>query len=274
MKNKFEQQVKRDIRRQERKKGGLFRICIFLFCAFIIWVGAVYFCVLGVASAFSQEKKPVEVMSDEAVIEFANVNWNEDIYRNERWLERDRQIYFGTQNEYSAITEETATAKGAYAEFFYRYFQSIIAGDAEGYSTFFSSEYPRLTLPQKFTMQKLFEIYALEYSGEVRESDGSVLETQNYLVEYKILENNGTFRSDLPSSVSRKELYRLTRDENGAIKIHSILQMQSATLENYSGSINGEVNWSRVGIFGFALAVLFAIPLVFILLFVKKRRGK
>ena len=42
-----------------------------------------------------------------------------------------------------------------------------------------------------------------------------------YLVEYRILKNNGTFRNDIGSKVSRAQLYTLV-EEDGDYRIKSI----------------------------------------------------
>jgi hypothetical protein len=86
-------------------------------------------------------------------------------------------------------------------------------GDAEAYAEHFVSDYEG-ELPESFTMQMIYNIrIAPYYSEETGEN--------TYLVEYRILKNNGTFRNDIGSKVSRPMLYTL-RDVGGEYFIESI----------------------------------------------------
>lgn len=278
MKSAYERRVKQDLRRERRQKNRLLRICLLSFFAFLLWVSAVYFCLLGFQSAFSTEKRPAETETaePEEVIRFANVNWEENIYLNERWLECDRQIYFGTQYTYQAINGESSSALGKYAEFFYRYFQYIISGDAQGYRDCFSDAYPdRSDLPESFTMQKLFDIYALEYGdATVTEADGREVAVKDFIVKYKILENNGTFRDDLPSGVACEQYYRICQ-EDGSLKIYQIASLRAVTLEAESDSESvTPANTTRALCFGGALLLLASVPVVWIAVILKKKKKK
>lgn len=274
MRNEFQKQVKKDVKREERKKGMWVRIAVFSFVAVIVWSAAL--AVLFTRLFEVLENKPtIEIIepSDE-VIHFANVDWEEDIYQNDRWLERDRQIYFGTQYSHQAITEESAEKLGDYAVFFYDYFQYIISGDATGYRSCFADSYPFHTLPNKFTKQKLFEIYALEYKTESGlDENGDTLVFTDFIVEYKILENNGTFRDDLKSSAAREQYYRLITDENGEIKIYSIYEIQSAELETPSESETSPSDMRAFWIIA-AIIVLLLIPLIFLVWLISRRKRK
>ena len=271
MSSEFEKRVRRDLRLEKHKKGNVLNKVLAIFILIILWISLLYFCILGILSGFSSEKKPVANDSIESVIQFANIDWDEDIFQNERWLERDRQIYFGDTYIFRAIDSESSKKLGDHAVFFYDYFSSIINGDAALYSTFFADSYPRLSLPNKFTKQKLFDIYALKYDGLVTDKNEEELQTINFIVEYKILENNGTFRDDLPSSVARKQLYRLITDEMGNIKIHSIVEMKTAVLENVSGTNEGW-NGARVIFFGSAIVLLTFIPCIIFFVWLKRKK--
>ena len=275
MKNSFEKQVRRDERAIARGKSRFFRNALLIFLAVCVWSAALVFCFDRFASAFSTQKRPVEMPVEEENIVFHDVDENQDIFRNERWLEQDRQIYFGTQYTYQAIDESGAKKLGDYAEFFYAYFQSIIAGDAEAYADFFAPSYPKSKLPQSFTKQMLFETYALEYGDNTEiAADGTEIKVKDFIVEYKILENNGTFRNDLRSSVAKPQYYRLITDDKGEIRIHSILEIRQASLEQESGSDDRGINGSRAIVFGSMIAVLISVPIVCILVVIIRLRKK
>ena len=77
---------------------------------------------------------------------------------------------------------------------FYNYFECVIKGEYSVYPAFFSEEFKEnAILPEKFTMQKLYDISVTLESRQPYENGFVEL----YSVRYSIMDNNGTFRSDL-----------------------------------------------------------------------------
>lgn len=148
-------------------------------------------------------------------IEFYPIDEDLDIFEDREYLEYDNRVFYYDPDagaEYSVEAEEL-TRHDPYVRFFYHYFQTIIMGDAEAYAEHFVSDYEG-ELPESFTMQMIYNIrIAPYYSEETGEN--------TYLVEYRILKNNGTFRNDIGSKVSRPMLYTL-RDVGGEYFIESI----------------------------------------------------
>jgi hypothetical protein len=132
---------------------------------------------------------------------FFEPDYDKNIYEDEAYMVLNRNIYFDYMGFERVITEENADDypdKGAEAaKMFVDYFNCIIDGDYENYSSFFTEEClddKNFELPEKFTMQGLYDIH-VEMSHSPRIVDGKRLEV--YEVRYRIFENNGTFRDDI-----------------------------------------------------------------------------
>lgn len=268
-------QQQKSKRADQGENRSVFRILPVVFLI-LIWVFLICLCTIGFWQAFETQSALPAVEKEEEPIQFANVDWGENIYQNERYLERDRQVYFGTQYNYRAITMETAPQYGAYAEFFYQYFRSIIEGDVASYTACFTEEYQQSgVLPESFTMQMLFDMYALEYGDNTEiDENGNEIHFKDFIVEYKILENNGTFRNDLKSSSAKKEYYRLIVDEEGEIRIHTIAQLQLKDEQVQTQTPDSGVDTEQAVLFGCAVLLLLAIPVGVAIVLKQKHKTK
>ena len=92
---------------------------------------------------------------------------------------------------------------------------SIIEGDADKYNSMFSEEYLKKnasTVRERFTMQMLYDIVVSKHYTE----SGAV-----YSLEYKIMKNNGSYRSDMPSDCSKTQYFAIS-DHNGELLIDGL----------------------------------------------------
>ncbi len=273
MSNQFDRAVRRDLKREARRKNRAFRVAVLSVVAALLWVSLCYFSILGIKDALNPVTREAEASTTDEPIYFANKNWDEDIEKNERYLQCDRNFYFGTDDgtvsSYRAITTEDTKSLGEYSVFFYNYFQSLKDGDAQALKTFYSKDFlENDPLPEAITRQKLYEVYALEYQDATEyDTEGNVYYFKDFIVKYKILENDGTFRDDLPSGVSREQAYRLVKDENGEIVIHTIVDFVRGTPHTE------EIKVGQVVIFSLVLVVCLAIPVV-ILKRIHKQKAK
>lgn len=266
MKTDFDRRVARDLKAEKRGKNRVFRIVVCSVLSFLLWISLSYFSFLGLYHAFggtleAPAPAPSQSQGEDAPIKFANVDWNEDIFRNERWLERNRQIMFGDASFQQALTAENASSTGKAARLFYDYFNTVIHGDAEAYPSYFTQDYDgRLLLPSAFTMQKLYNIQVLRVDDlQDLDEDTASLKLVNYYVTYEILENNGTFRDDLPSGVATQQIYRLLM-EGDELKIHQIVDLRS--VDPASIADREPIALGRVCLFGALAAVCVACPFV------------
>ena len=148
-------------------------------------------------------------------IEFYPVDENLDITEDRDYKECDNRVFYydpDTGATYSVEADELAHFDPD-VRFFHHYFQTIIKGDAETYATYFALNYEG-KIPESFTQQMLYDIHVQPYYSEETGEN-------TYLVEYRILKNNGTFRNDIGSKVSRAQLYTLV-EEDGEYRIASI----------------------------------------------------
>lgn len=261
MRSEYEKQVRHDLRQEKWQKSSLFRKIVLISLAVLLWISSGYFCVLGVVDAFTTKKVPEFDPNEKQPISLSNPNWSEDIFKNERWLEYDHQIYYGTEHLHRSVTEESAEKISVYADFFYHYFTDLMTGKYEGFASYYDATFQ--DAPQEFTMQKLFDIYVFEVSDDLSVAEDGV-EVRDFVVKYRILENDGTFRNDLQSAALNNEYYRLSTDESGNVKIHEILPIVPM--------VNSEVSWPRGILFSAILLILLAIPVVLWVSLSKRRK--
>ena len=152
-------------------------------------------------------------------IDFYPVDEHLDIRTDPEYAQLDHRVHYNdpaTGATYSLEAEELASAE-PYACFFYYYFDSVISGDASLYATYFSDSYLRENeLPDDFTPQMIYDIRITPHSSGDTELGSA------YLVDYKILRNNGTFRRDIGSNASRTLVFYLVEQE-GELYVNDII---------------------------------------------------
>lgn len=144
---------------------------------------------------------------EELEIEFYPVDENLDIFEDPDYCECDNRVFYYDPDSGAtySVEEEDLARLDPDIRFFYHYFQTIIMGYATAYADYFVSDYEG-ELPESFTMQMIYDIRIQPYYSEETGEN-------TYLVEYRILKNNGTFRRDIGSKVSRPQLYTLKETE-------------------------------------------------------------
>ena len=165
--------------------------------------------------------------AEESGIFFFEPDYSEDIMQDELYLALDRKITFKVYGETVFLTESAAARRGGAAELFYNYFQCIIGGDYKHYPDFFTESYlndPKTHIPEKFTMQKIYDIGVTFFDRRTAENGV----TEIYEVRYSIFENNGTFRRDIPSMETRTLVFELYINGEGEAKINSIAHRAAA----------------------------------------------
>jgi len=194
--------------------------------------GFVVLCVLGMISAVclqnpqwfelkTEAPSNTSMYSDKIVsYTFYPTDYNLDVTADEVYMGLDRYVYFKNGNETIAITDGDYAAYNPAVEFFGTYFETVIAGDAETYNTFFSDLYYETNKPYvQFAPQMLYDI-RIEMLSNDPQNDGTVLYAFN--VEYKIHRNDGTFRNDIDSDAAKKLYFELYEDKEGVVKIDRI----------------------------------------------------
>jgi len=148
-----------------------------------------------------------------------------DIMEYRDYIQLNRQVsYCDDPAGYGAtiaITEENKEDFEPPVLFMKDFVQTIIMGDAVGYNACFNKAYFKKVDPvEDFAQQMLYNITVTFYSTE-KQDDGSVL--TSYKLEYMIYENNGTYRRDIGSDMSRPQLVTLRIEKDGTIAIEKLI---------------------------------------------------
>ncbi len=159
----------------------------------------------------------------ESTIIFYEANWELDIMKEPGYLAMNRTIYY-CDAQYGmtiALDEKNRDEYGPAVEVLVEMIERIIAGDADGYNALLSANYFENHDPEPpFTMQQLYDIKLTK----VKESVMSEGYTQyEFEVEYRIRENNGTFRTDIDDGESRKQYFVLSNSTSKNVLIDQIL---------------------------------------------------
>ncbi len=155
---------------------------------------------------------------------FYPADFNENIFEDEKYIELTAGEFMRyhdmTTGIISGIDENNKSSFGKEAEFIVDMVNDIINGNHTAYNSRFSDIYYSEHSPKsEFTMQKIYDV-TISYVSSEKSEDGNYTKF-NYVLEYKIYENNGTFRKDIGDG-SKKQFITLT-DRSGELLIDEIL---------------------------------------------------
>ena len=166
--------------------------------------------------------EPIEIDYD-----FYPADYDENILENEKYLQLTKGEYIRVCNSATGVTTGVDLNKiDKYSSeiiFMLDYVQDIINGDHESYNSRFSEEYYETHEPlERFTMQKVYDVLITQKETETVTDTKTGNDYTKYLIvlEYKIYENNGSFRRDIGNG-SRKQYFTIT-DKTGTLLIDSI----------------------------------------------------
>jgi len=196
------------------------KIRMILWIAGIALLGLLSYILLMHPELFTVKKNKVTSMYSDRLLSYSfyEADYELDITKDERYMGLDRYIHVQLGNENFAITDGNYAPYGEAVEFFAKYFETVIAGDAEAYNSLFTDAYYQYVQPyERFTPQMIYGIKLQELSA-VREDAG---DWYVYNVTYAIHRNNGTFRNDMGSDAFKTLIFTLV-EENGELKINAI----------------------------------------------------
>lgn len=154
---------------------------------------------------------------------FFEADYNKNILEDKLYLSLNRNIYFERLGNENVLTEENAIGISVAADLFYDYFDCLVKGDYQNYSSFFTQEClnsKNFTLPERFTMQGIYDVHINMYRSDVIDEESSTVR-EIYEVSYRIFENNGTFRSDILPDETRTLVFEINITK-GVAKINAI----------------------------------------------------
>ncbi len=141
-----------------------------------------------------------------------------DIFTLDRWLEKNRYITYSENGASIIITDGKYAEYGYTVAFLAEYFDTLMHGDAEALNGFYADSYfDSQERYESITMQKIYDI-CIEF---IKATDSYTSTEYVYKVSYKILENDGTFRDDMPSDAERPQFYTVA-DYGSVIEILSV----------------------------------------------------
>lgn len=151
-----------------------------------------------------------------------------DIMTYEKYLRRDRRIrYYDNMNGNGLMETIDENTTDPNLLFIRDYLQIVIQGDVEGYNALFNDTYFKDHEPQAdFAQQMLYDITVYFYSTEGFDNGERLY---SYALEYKILENNGTFRRDIGSDMMRQQFIVLRTYPSGEIEIENLVLKKYVT---------------------------------------------
>ncbi|MBO7310708.1 MAG: hypothetical protein J6U86_04875 [Clostridia bacterium] len=205
------------INAKKRAKKNLL-IAIAIICALIVLL-----LIASIIIDSIQEKNDIT----EIDYDFYPADYNEDIFNDQEYTQLINGGFIeytdSTTNLTIGINRETAKEHGDTVEFIVEMIYDIIYGDHISYNKNFSDAYYKSNSPlNTFTMQKIYDV-KITYISEESESNYT---KYLYCLEYKIYENNGTFRRDIGEG--SKKQYVTISNANGELLIDSISTVKTA----------------------------------------------
>ncbi len=202
------------------KKDVLKKKIFIISFACVLILAALAVLVFFIFSDFSGDE-PEEKKNE---IQYHLPSYDKNIFENKAYLEFQRDLIFGFGGVEQVYSFDELDEVSPECGFFLSYFQTVINGDYEKYPDFFLEGI--LEEKPKFTMQMIYEPYVKFHSESKDKINGEEVVLQNYLVQYKIFKNNGTFRKGVSSNTAVPQIYQLLRGEDGNYRIYRILEIE------------------------------------------------
>ena len=149
-----------------------------------------------------------------------------DILEYEEYLKYDRTIqYCYTSGVQVSVNDKTLSNYDASFALIYNLIGTLIAGDSDAYNELVHEDVGHF---DSFTQQQVYDVVITKYSESAKQSEtGSTYAEFVYVVEYKIHENNGTYRKDIESDACRAQ-YFVINDSTGELLIMDIFSKTHA----------------------------------------------
>ena len=204
------------------------KVILYIFAGMVAFVILFYIfsSVINVEELLSSINKDRYNSTKQTII-FFEPNYDENIFEDTKYMGLDRNIYIYdiATGVTESLEQEDYEEYSDAVKLMVDLINSIINGDAATYNEFFSSECVDggyVQLKEAFTMQKLYNIQITLLSEE----DNDNYTKYEFILEYMIMQNNGTFRTDIDSNASKKQYITIT-DRTGELLIDSIVTPNS-----------------------------------------------
>ena len=197
--------------------------------AFIIMIGIVVLWfvsgpaidkIVSVIESNKAKEPTSDYMDHIKTISFYPSAYGQDIYADEEYMKLNRYISYKNGPDTYMIADGDYLKYGVCMEFFAGYFESVKLGEYEDYDKYFTDEYlKKQSNKDMFAPQKIYDITLEETRTDIH-TDGT--ESHFFYVNYKIFKNDGSFRNDMGSDVTRALVYELVVGVDGKVLINYI----------------------------------------------------
>ena len=146
---------------------------------------------------------------------FWDPDWETDIFTLQRYLDKNRYITFKDGGVSIMMIDGEYDEYGVCVKFLADYIETLTKGDAESLNRYYSEAWLEANgRYEAFTMQKIYDAVIELIVSEDSVKNGMAVTQYVYKLSYKILENDGTFRSDVESDASRPQFFYVLDDGN------------------------------------------------------------
>ena len=180
----------------------------------------------------NKEPKPVYLYAPD---------WETDIFTLKEYTDKDLNLTFGrlsgtllTYSETLFTRAECHLKGGAALALMYDYFDLLRHGDHEGVNALFRDDYfdgEEKKPYEAFPMQKIYDVTVGQYFYEDKNfEDLESMEPTYYLVEYKIMENDGYVRPDLESDCFGTQIIGVLTYADGTAEIYMVIDANNVSI--------------------------------------------
>ena len=168
-------------------------------------------------------------------------DWETDIFTIKEYTDRDLNLTFGrlsgtllSYSETLFTKAECYTKGGAALALMFDYFDLLRHGDHEGVNALFRDDYfdgEEKKPYEAFPMQKIYDVTVAQYFYEDKNFEHlETMEPTYYLVEYKIMENDGLFRPNLESDSIGTQIIGVLTYADGTAEIYLVIDAHNVSI--------------------------------------------
>lgn len=188
----------------------------------IIIVFAVLLAILAVLYALSAfiNRNKLDYTDKQDGIYYFSADYEANPLEDVVYAAKDKQVFFTSHTGFGEYLSDADGDLTTVRGLMYNYFDALKTGNVDKHKELLSDEYKsNFVVQDKFTPQKVYDISVSFLSGD--SNDGVYLE--KYSVTYKIYKNDGTYRADVGSDISKTMVFEVVNQGNKAL-INSIVE--------------------------------------------------
>lgn len=141
-------------------------------------------------------------------------DYSTDINERLLYTVKERRVYLVDASRVGGyLTEDNPITNSKVGVLFNSYFEALVNGDSVALDSLFTDNYFKAHVnPKRFTPQMVYDIKVEFYNSQ--SSDEGYIE--RYIVSFKLMENNGSFRADVRSDAAKPLVYEVQVGDSNA----------------------------------------------------------